>query len=92
MTLMQSSIGLGKRNRQWRGSRKSTHPLTDIERGACEAVARQASQARSERFCWTFRAECSRQTAGFGFVLLLPCFPGFVYRGGEAKNGPKGPF
>jgi hypothetical protein len=71
VTLMQSSFRLGKRNRQWHGSRRSTHPLTDIDRGACEAVGRPASQARSERFCWTSLPNA----AGKPLDLASCCFP-----------------
>ena len=71
MTLMQSSIGLGKRNRQWRGSRGNARPLTDIDRGACEAVVRPVSQARSKRFCWT----SVPNAAGKPLELASCCFP-----------------
>jgi hypothetical protein len=30
--------------------------------------------------------------AGKPLELASSCFPGFIYRAGEAKNGPEGPF
>ena len=50
-------------------------------------LLRQAQQLRG--FLDVY-AECSRQTAGFGFLLLPPCFPGFGVGDGEAKTAPKG--
>jgi hypothetical protein len=75
MTLMQSSFMLGKRSgkrhRRRLGSRGSTRPLTDIDRGECEPVVRPASQARSKRFCWTSMPNA----AGKPLDLASCCFP-----------------
>lgn len=37
-------------------------------------------------------AGSSRRPPTTCVLLLPPCFPGFPDRGGEAKNGPEGPF
>src|SRR5579883_2089684 len=37
-------------------------------------------------------AESGRAPAATCFRLLPPCFPDFAGGGGEAKNGPEGPF
>jgi hypothetical protein len=86
MTLMQSSIRLEMRNRQWRGSRGTTCPLTDIDRGVCEPAVRPASQARGERFCWTSMPNAADKPLELASCCFPHASPGFVYRGGEASK------
>jgi hypothetical protein len=93
MTLMQSSFRLekrsGKRNRQWLGSRGSTRPLTDIDRGACEPVVRPARQARSERFCWASMPNAAGEPLDLASCCFPHASPVSYIEAGKRKTAPR---
>ena len=55
-------------------------------------LAHLLGPAGCDRVRGVTHAKGVRAPATTCFLLLPPCFPGFPDRGGEAKNGPEGPF